>query len=151
MTPEVPLEERFWRYVRKGPACWQWTGPRNKSNPAKAYGRIVFHGVARPAHRIGYELLVGPIPEEMTVDHLCRNKLCVNPDHLEIVSRGENARRHMSSIPACVNGHAFDEANTRHHKGKRFCRQCSRDNWHRHYAKRRSEAALSPTTQEKPK
>lgn len=83
-------EALFWARVdRSGGlfACWPWTGPT-----VRGYGRL--HG-RRATHRVAYELLVGPIAEGLTLDHLCRNKLCANPAHLEPVTLAENIRRAM--------------------------------------------------------
>jgi hypothetical protein len=77
----------FWSKVEPTGFCWNWTNAPNHNG----YGQYGSQGM-RP-HRIAYELLVGPIPDGLTLDHLCRNKLCVNPDHVEPVTRGENARR----------------------------------------------------------
>lgn len=69
--------------------CWNWKGRPN----SRGYGRINFVGKRVFAHRAMYETLVGPIPEGLTIDHLCRNKLCVNPAHMEPVTAAENTRR----------------------------------------------------------
>lgn len=79
-------EARFWsRVERRLDGCWQWTGPQDHGG----YGRISSIRV----HRYAYELLVAPIPEGLTIDHLCQNRLCVNPAHLEPVTMIENIRR----------------------------------------------------------
>lgn len=82
-------ERRFWSKVDASGDCWLWTGA-----PHLGYGRFSRgRSGATYAHRVAYELLVGPIPDGLTLDHLCWNTLCVNPDHLEPVTRAENTRR----------------------------------------------------------
>lgn len=81
----VPLEVRFWRRVDKTPTCWLWTGPL-----FEGYGRIKLHGKAWPAHRMAWTMLRGPIPEGMQIDHKCRTRACVNPDHLQTVTHALN-------------------------------------------------------------
>lgn len=79
-------DSRFWSKVAKGADCWRWTGAPN----AQGYGAISYGGKRRTAHRVSYEMNVGPIPDGMQIDHACRERLCVNPDHLRIVTDGEN-------------------------------------------------------------
>ena len=127
------LEERFWSHVDREWAggCWPWTGSLNP----KGYGR--FH-LPRPmlavqAHRFAYELAHGPIPEGLTLDHLCRTRRCVNPDHLEPVTNRENVLR-GETLPAanlakteCKRGHLFTPENTYTRPGttERECRRCA--------------------------
>ena len=87
----IPLAERFWPKVRKTATCWLWTGSRNNMG----YGKIkqADRRTMSLAHRVSYELLVGPIPEGMQLDHLCRVRHCVRPDHLEVVTNRENNMR----------------------------------------------------------
>src|SRR5690606_7471316 len=89
----------------------------------------------RYVHRVTYEAFVGPIPEGLEVDHLCRNRACCNPEHLEPVTRSENRRRAWRDAPRpprplaaeCRKGHPFDEENTLwERRGKRRCRACHR-------------------------
>lgn len=120
---------RFWAKVdRRGPDdCWEWRG-----SVWNGYGQFRSHGITVRAHRYAYELLVGPIPDE-TLDHLCRNRACVNAEHLEPVSAVENARR-GESVPAvnarkthCKRGHEFTPENTYVWKpGHRACKTCAR-------------------------
>jgi hypothetical protein len=83
------VEERFWAKVNKTETCWLWTGAKHE----KGYGLLKVAGQMHRAHRFVYELLVGPIPEGLSLDHLCRVRNCVNPNHLEPVTTGENIRR----------------------------------------------------------
>lgn len=84
--------ERFEAKTAKQPAgCWIWQG-----RPAvTGYGVMSVNDVVQLAHRLSYELYVGPIPAGLTIDHLCRVRLCVNPSHLEVVTRAENTRREL--------------------------------------------------------
>lgn len=82
--------ERFWAHVRKTPTCWEWTAG---TTGASGYGVFRANGKATTAHRWAYEQLVGAVPEGLDLDHLCRNRLCVNPAHLEPVTHRENCLR----------------------------------------------------------
>lgn len=81
------LDDRFWSKVEVAD-CWQWLGALNKG-----YGQFYHQGAMRRAHRLVWEELVGPIPLDLQIDHLCRNRSCVNPDHMELVTSRENTRR----------------------------------------------------------
>lgn len=85
------LEGRFWRKVNKTSACWEWTG----SLFPNGYGCFRLNGQSVLAHRVSYEFAHEAIPIGLVIDHKCRNKKCVNPDHLEAVTNGENVRRGM--------------------------------------------------------
>lgn len=105
--------------------CVEWPGPKFRGG----YGRF---GPQR-AHRVSYEWEYGPIPDGLQIDHLCRNRACILPEHLEAVSAGENLRRSLMpliraldrAMPNCPRGHAYDEANTYTHNGCRRCRKCA--------------------------
>jgi hypothetical protein len=126
--------------------CWPWLGYRN----ADGYGVITVGGdderVLR-AHRVAYELLLGEtIPDGLTIDHLCRNRGCVNPEHMEVVERGENVLRgegpsaRAARATHCIRGHEFTPENTYFRKsGKRECRACARARNGQSYLRHRDE------------
>lgn len=105
-------------------SCWPWTGQLF----VNGYGRLRPH---LRAHRVSYELFVGPIPAGMDLDHLCRVRRCVNPDHLEPVTRRENLARGAGFIgqqlrkTTCLRGHPLAGTNLIPSKtGRRQCREC---------------------------
>lgn len=107
--------------------CWEWTGPTNPLG----YGLINSGPTGRRStHRASYAFFVGPIPEGLVLDHLCRNRRCANPAHLEAVTCAENLRRGVGFAATnarkthCVNGHEFDDKNTIHRRDGRRCREC---------------------------
>lgn len=132
-----PIERRFWPYVDASGDCWEWTGGCN----SLGYGQFhhSYDAVAKTskklfAHRYAYESLVGPIPADLVLDHLCRNPSCVNPDHLQPVTLSENNRRGFGWMARqrhqtiCKHGHPFEGDNVGRHKdGTRYCRACSRE------------------------
>lgn len=147
------LEPRFWSKVdiREWDECWPWTAATSSGG----YGRFSIGGTTRrlvQAHRVAYELLVGPIPEGLELDHVrawgCVHRDCCNPLHLEPVTTIENLRRGQSPTAVngrkthCVNGHEFNIWNTliviRNGRPGRDCRACGRDR------KRRSRTRRQP-------
>ena len=125
-----PPEVRFWRFVDKGGECWLWTGSIQRGG----YGMFLERpGKSVVAHRFAYRLLVGPVPEGLQLDHLCRVRNCVRPDHLEPVTARENTMRGLGFASAnarkthCKRGHEFTPENTRIlTSGSRLCRACRR-------------------------
>ena len=119
---------RLLKLVGDPSTCWPFPSLR-----PDGYGAVRMRGRMMMAHRAMYELLVGPIPEGLTIDHLCRNRGCVNPAHLEPVTRGENVLRGETLAAAnaakthCHRGHRFDKTNTiLTPDGGRACRECGR-------------------------
>jgi hypothetical protein len=127
------LRKRFEaKYVVDASGCWLWQGFIDKAG----YGRLRLGGRTLPvgyAHRISHELFKGPIPEGLHIDHLCRVRICVNPDHLEAVTNLENVRRGASLTMAiqrtgrCTRGHDLIADGYFDANGKRYaCRECTR-------------------------
>lgn len=132
---------RFWVKVDKaGPApehhpdlgaCWLWTAGTNRGG----YGNWDFGGrktrIRKMAHRFAYELEVGPIPDGLHLDHLCRVRHCVRPSHLEAVTQQENNRRAAEvrvKVTHCPQGHEYTPENTyRQRWGARLCKACARE------------------------
>jgi len=108
--------------------CWLWLG----SVTYKDYGKLMVNRKNRPAHRLVYEQLVGPIPEGLTIDHLCRVRSCVNPDHMEPVTAAENVLRGVGPTAEnkrktlCKHGHPLTKSHRRD-SDWRYCRTCSND------------------------
>ena len=129
--------ERFLNKIKineKG--CWIWTG--NVSN--KGYGRFRFEGHKGYAHIFSFQYFNGPIPKGHEVDHLCRDSLCSNPDHLDAVTHNINVKRGLAGIKRthCKRGHLMDQANSMFEKnGRRHCRTC-------HYAQNKKFAKTHP-------
>jgi hypothetical protein len=116
--------------------CIEWTGARDQDG----YGRVNFQGKWRGAHRVAYERARGPIPEGLVIDHLCRNRACINPSHMECVTSAENTRRGREATKtACIAGHPLFGSNLFIESGRRRCRECCRTRW-RAYRLRKMEA-----------
>lgn len=121
--------------------CWEYKGVPN----SRGYCNIKVKGHTIGAHIVVYEALVGNVPEGLELDHLCRNTICVNPDHLEPVTHRENLLRSPTFVGKvtgarthCSRGHRFTEENTRERTdgGGRACRTCQRENQRNHRAKK---------------
>ena len=137
--------DRFWSKVDAGAedSCWHWTGSRHE----RGYGLFRVgsrtDGSARlvRAHRLAYELTIGPIPDGLVIDHVCMNPPCVNPTHLEAVTQAENMRRFAAKRSACQNGHPWtDDSFVVTGQGHRTCAVCLSSS--RARAKERRRAVL---------
>lgn len=151
----LSIKERFLKHADVGEhdECWNWTG----NTSVHGYGiSCAIKGIKTPAHRVSYKIYCGEVPDGLQIDHLCRNRLCVNPMHLEAVTIQENIRRGMavSSINRrkthCKYGHPFDEKNTRIWTGEkirmRICRTCrrKRESYYYNRNKSKDKKTLSP-------
>lgn len=124
-----PLHERLFAHSELAPdGCRVWTGYRTPDG----YGRMTVNGATQGAHRVAYELFVGAIPKGLVIDHLCRNRACVNPLHLEVVTnrenilRGEGHAAQNARKTHCIRGHDLTDPKNTYTWGTRECRLCAR-------------------------
>ena len=106
--------------------CWIWTGRTNQGGyPVIWQGRKPVS-----AYKVSYELVRGPVPADRVLDHVCRNRMCVAPHHLEAVTKEENERRkswpYRARIEKCQSGHALSTTGVMTEQGGRVCRECNR-------------------------
>jgi len=122
--------------------CWEWCGTVTSQGYGHHYCGIETNKIGR-VHRLAYECWVGKIPEGMTIDHLCRNRKCLNVNHLEVVSRGDNVRRARAAVTHCPRGHEYTKDNIRATKrlnGERSCLKCHRDREHARFLAKKKES-----------
>ncbi len=126
------FKTHFMASVNKTRSCWMWT----RCKGPNGYGQFYYKGSTYGAHRASLIANGVSIPKGMCVDHVCRNRMCVNPRHLRVVTYQQNAVENSQSISAfhaakthCLRGHPFDERNTLRTfsggKNRRVCRQCA--------------------------
>jgi hypothetical protein len=149
ITITASAVSRVWSKVTKSDDCWQWHGKMNRNG----YGQVRLPDRHIQAHRLAYLLEVGPIAHGLVLDHLCRNRACVRPDHLEAVTQKENVNRGLAGALnpyrfVCREGHAIEGENAMPTKrGNPRCRECNRV-YMRQYMKdlsRRRREAKIPT------
>lgn len=129
---ENTVVERFLRRTEERDGCLIWTGHLNHDG----YGQMLIDKKVgmKQAHRVAYEIFIGPIPKGLELDHLCRVRECVNPAHMEPVTHAENVRRGKAGVPQasrthCPRGHEYNEENTYQRPGagpRRTRRLCQR-------------------------
>jgi hypothetical protein len=128
-----PIDVRLWTYVDtiQPGHHWLWTGRLHDGD--NGYARIRVDGRLRRAHMVAYELLVGPVPPGLVIDHLCRVRHCLNPDHLEPVPHAVNVQRGYDAVRGtwdertnCINGHRYPEVGYRdgHRRTGAYYRRC---------------------------
>ncbi|WP_083939107.1 HNH endonuclease signature motif containing protein [Deinococcus apachensis] len=138
---------RFQEKVKKTQTCWIWTGAHDSHKPTP-YGVCRIRQKLYKAHRIALVLAGRNIPTDMVVDHVCRNTLCVNPDHLDVVTAGVNTLRGIGTGARnarkthCKHGHPFTEKNTYFNGKQRICLECRRARGREKEMRRRLKAKL---------
>jgi hypothetical protein len=138
--------EDFWNKVNKTEGCWLWLGGKSVAG----YGQIRIDSKNRTAHRVAYRLVKGEIPKGLQLDHLCRVRHCVNPEHLEAVTlkenvlRGEGITAEFKKATHCIHGHPFNKENTLFYQRRtlieRRCITCNRQNTRERRAKLKAMA-----------
>jgi len=150
MTTPVPIIEKIIRFTKTNPVtgCWEWTGKISKTT---GYGHLGSVGKHYLAHRASYIALRGPIPIGLVIDHLCRNRICVNPKHMEIVDmrtnilRGESVPAINSKKTRCLRGHVLNGRNLYlTPDGRRQCKECGVIRSNKSIARKRLQEVIYP-------
>lgn len=129
------MTERFWSHVDLSDinSCWDWVGAK-----INGYGVFIVDNKLCRSHRVVYEMMIGHLDDNLVIDHLCENRLCVNPFHLEQVTSGENVRRAINNRNGgeflCRNGHDYSGDNLcystvyKNGRQQKYCGECNRNN-----------------------
>lgn len=134
--------EKFLGKVKKGlpNECWPWEGTTNNG-----YGQVTMPGRQVAAHRLSYQAWIGPIPEGLDIHHVCHNKLCVNPAHLEALPHKDHTRQHLTNPLTqnflkthCLRGHELSGYNVYVINGSRNCRECNNRRNRESYARKKA-------------
>jgi hypothetical protein len=120
------LLQRFWSRVKIVDDCWEWQG----GIKCDGYGSFYWEKKQYPSHRVAYEIMVGDVPQGLELDHLCKNRKCCNPEHLEAVTHKQNLLRGDTIVAInskkthCPQGHPYFGENLLIKQGSRHCRKC---------------------------
>lgn len=127
-----------------GTPCLEWTAHISPNG----YGRFQLNRKSEYAHRVAYELIKGKIPENLVINHLCRNRKCCNPDHLEVITQKLNIQKgktgyhdnHLNKFKThCPQGHEYNKENTYAYNGNRVCKICTQIRSHQQYQRKKLE------------
>jgi len=122
LAPSVATRLHYSSILDPKSGCWDWIG----ATTTEGYGSLMLNNGRTYAHRVSYETFRGPIAPSMVIDHLCRNRLCINPDHMEVVTLAENFRRgNRIKHILCTRGHPLDGVHGKNHA--RYCKTCRRE------------------------
>lgn len=139
MSAKVDIGDRLISRIRRNGTCWEYAGKLNQTG----YGAVRFGGRTISTHRMAFALAGGVLTPGMHLDHVCRNRACFRPSHLELVTPGENVRRQprIANRTTCINGHELRGTNGYlTPDGYVRCRECRRAAGRRYDARRRSHA-----------
>lgn len=139
------LKERlmFFMVVDHVTGCWNWTANKNQ----KGYGRVAIDGRLHSAHRVSFEIFNGPLIDGLEVDHVCENRGCINPAHLQQITHASNVRKgnrwNIERPTHCPRGHPFTAPNLGHdHRGWRYCKACASRRHKRRKEEMRNETQI---------